>query len=828
MSPAAKITVETNESAPLAVVYNTGDLSLAVRRALKKQHLRVLHLENEATPLPVLEHPAYIFFFISDQVPLANAKLQFQEAVSSAGANGAKVVLILDNVQNFYEKVLASQAEKLGWPLSLAEVHGEMDGPAGPTTEAAAGKIVRLAFSSGAGHRQMIMGKNKGTPVQSNFPERHLSAQDVFDRLNKFNRRRPPPLKKYATITLVLALFFGILSPLFLMGAVSLKAVFELSQAKEMLITGRFTPAESLATQAKQDLVYSQNIARFFGPLLIGFSGPMNRYYDLLSVGETGADVAARAARLGPLADLAAKSFLNGGQNLSALSSQIQDETGPLNQDLGLIEAQVGGLSPASLGLLSFMGVPAGKIKTYAGEIPRVRQLLTQADLVLSAWPQIVPAEGKKTYLVVFQNSAELRPTGGFIGSYGLVRFNNGKLLDWKIYDIYTADGKLAGTITPPDEILQFMGQPDWYMRDSNWAADFPLTAKRLEWFLEKETGETADGVIAVNLGAVQKLLEATGPLNLPDFDQTVSASDFFQKAEYSSEINFFAGSSQKQDFLGGVARAILSKLTTDDDKNYPAIANALVASLNEKNILLYFNGTEAQKAVFGAGWSGSIVTPDCQKKGSNCLMLVEANLGANKANYFVKRSLRVDSTVSKGGDIENTVTVLYRNDSPSDTWPGGKYKNYLRFLVPAGSKLISFDLGDGRKPAVSPTLTAEELSKVAPDEFFVFQTTENNYASFGTLVEIPIESDQTVTFRYRLPDKLSFANTKTTYEFHLLKQPGTSGDLFDFSLDYPSFLSPVQKNLASTVPLVFNQKLIYNSDLTQDRDFEVNFETKL
>ncbi len=478
---------------------------------------------------------------------------------------------------------------------------------------------------------------------------------------------------------------------------------------------------------------------------------------------------------------------------------------------------------------MAFFGMPTAKIKKYADQIPLARQLITQADSLLVAWPEVVPATGKKTYLVVFQNSAELRPTGGFIGSYALVKIDNGRLLDWKIYDIYTADGLLRGTIAPPDEILHFLGQQGWFMRDANWAADFPLTAKRLLWFLEKETGQTADGVVAVNLGAVQKLLEATGPLALSDFNQTVSAGDFFQKAEFSSEINFFAGSTQKRDFLGAVAKAILEKMTADTNKNYPALASALVASLNEKDILLYFNSREAQKAALSAGWSGTVEKEECLRSLKNCLMLVEANLGANKANYFVKRSLRVDSVISKGGDIENTVTVLYRNDSPSDTWPGGAYKNYLRFLIPKGSRLVSFDLGSGQKPIVSPVLTAAELARISPDEFFVFQSKENNFDSIGTLVEIPIETDRTIVFRYRLPSKMSFANSKSAYDFFFLKQPGTNADLLDFSLDYPSFLTPVKSGGRNgNVPLVFNQKLIYNSDLGSDRSFEINFETKL
>lgn len=783
----SKISLETEEKAPLAVVYNESDLATAVVRALKKQHLRVLHLEADTSALSVLEKPAYIFFFAAGKTPLVNAKLQFQDAVGSAAAHQAKVILVLDNAEGFYEKAFIQEK----WPVSVVEVRGDFDGPAGSLTETAATKIIRLGFAAHSHSREVILGRHKTMPPRTGLPEKNLSAQDVFDRLNRFQKKKPFPARRAFFAGLVTFLVLGIISPLVFIGVTSLAAVYRLDKARGYLLIGQFKLAEASAGRAKKDLELDKKIISYF---------PLGEYYDLLTLAEAGADVLVRVARLGPPAQLLANSLLDGSQNLTSLSPLIHNELGPINDNLGLIEAQAKNLK---------------LFPAYTKEIPRIRSLLTKADTFLQAWPAMVPEIGRKTYLVIFQNSAELRPTGGFIGSYAIVRFKDGKLLDWKIDDIYTADGQLHGTIDPPDEILHFLGQPGWFMRDGNWAADFPLTARRLEWFLEKETGQIVDGVMAVNLGAAQRFLEATGPLALDDFNQTVSAQDFFQKAEFSAEINFFAGSTQKRDFLGAVAKAILEKVTADNNKNYPAMAKALVSALEEKDILLYFNSPEVQKAAEAAGWAGSI---NCL---NNCLMLVEANLGANKANYFVKRSLRVDSVISKGGDVDNTVTVRYRNDSPSDTWPAGKYRNYLRFLVPAGSKLLAFDIGDGRQAVVSRVLTADELAKVSPDEVFVFQTQESGYVSFGALAEIPIESEQTVVFRYRLPKKLSFADAKTGYTFTFLKQPGTGADLLDFSLEFPAFLRP-------NAPLVNEQRLVYNSDITTDRRFEVQFQTRL
>src|SRR5258706_15817855 len=57
--------------------------------------------------------------------------------------------------------------------------------------------------------------------------------------------------------------------------------------------------------------------------------------------------------------------------------------------------------------------------------------------------PDLLGMKNKKTYLLLFQNNAELRPGGGFIGSYGLAVINKGKLQQLTIHNTYDADGQL-------------------------------------------------------------------------------------------------------------------------------------------------------------------------------------------------------------------------------------------------------------------------------------------------------------------------------------------------------------------------------------------------
>ncbi|MBI4099398.1 hypothetical protein HY440_00150 [Candidatus Microgenomates bacterium] len=246
---------------------------------------------------------------------------------------------------------------------------------------------------------------------------------------------------------------------------------------------------------------------------------------------------------------------------------------------------------------------------------------------------------------------------------------------------------------------------------------------------------------------------------------------------------------------------------------------------IEEQDFLVYLDSPLAEQLVEDTGLSGQITRGNCKMANNNCLMLVEANFGADKANYFVRRSIRLDQVISKGGDVDTTMIIKWRNESPNASWPGGPYKNYLRWLLPEGAKLREVDLGDKRTASISGTLTAAVLAAIPPDQFLVFQSSESGYLSYGTLINIPVQEERILKIVYRSPFKLDFTKTQQDYTITFLKQPGVEPTTVDFALDYPSFLRPVMDSPEKGVSvLALPQKLIYNMDLAKDRTITVKF----
>lgn len=449
------------------------------------------------------------------------------------------------------------------------------------------------------------------------------------------------------------------------------------------------------------------------------------------------------------------------------------------------------------------------RLQGVTEKLPQIRFQVNQARVLLPLIPGFIAQDSKKTYLLLFQNSAELRPTGGFIGSYGLLTFEKGKLLDFNVEDIYAADGQLKGYIQPPKPIEKFLGQNTWYFRDSNWDPDFPVSAQRAEWFLGKTTNRNVDGVIAVNLSVAKELLKATGPIVLADYNEEITSENVFERAEYRSEIDFFPGSTQKRDFLGTLAREIFNRLKNSSGNDLLKLGQALETSLNQKELLMYLHDPESQQTLLEQNWAGAIFAPILSSKDNRPITgdysyLVEANLGINKANYFLKRHIEHQLTILKSKEVLVVTTIDYQNQSPADTWPGGVYRSYLRDYLSKNATVVSVKTGDVK-------LNLKDVD----------QEIVNNNLVLGFSVTVPVKNSLKVEITYRLEQPLQLNNHLGQLAVIIPKQPGILDDQLDVIINYPSFLSVASVNPTG---IISSQVVSFKTDMNKDRVFLVDF----
>lgn len=419
--------------------------------------------------------------------------------------------------------------------------------------------------------------------------------------------------------------------------------------------------------------------------------------------------------------------------------------------------------------------------------------------------PHMTAIDGKKEYLVLIQNNLELRSGGGFIGSYGKLTFENGRIKDIVVDDIYNLDGFLKERIDPPSEIKDDLGQKNWYLRDSNTEPDFPTSARQAEFFYLKEAGSKVDGVVAFDLSASSMILSGLGGLTLPDYGEEVTADNLFEKIIAHTEAGFFPGSQAKKNYLTQLQTQLFNKIFFLPDQNWAAIVAGLGEALEQKHVMLYLSDPTLFSFVSSQNWGGVLPKESEKLEGQthDFLSVVESNVGANKANYYLTREFRLDSKIASSGAVLHRLKVDYANSSVSDEFPGGRYRARLKLYLPFGASLIKATFGE-----------SDITQKVNP-------FSDYGRAVFSMLLEVYPKEKKSLVIDYKLAAPFQFKDGKVEYKMDVVKQPGTVKDAFSWSLMYPGEMRPVFR-LGGFYGGAGEAKVSF--DLAKDRSFLVDF----
>ena len=525
---------------------------------------------------------------------------------------------------------------------------------------------------------------------------------------------------------------------------------------------------------------------------------------------------------------------------MDQLRLTVESSTGTL----GLAEAQLATLIRD--GTFPFSIAPVVSVGGNALQsLAALRSILSYVDQLLILYPQITGFRGPKTYLVLLQNSNELRPTGGFIGSVGLLHVEDGGVTDFTIQDVYAVDGQLKGHVDPPGPLKDLMGAEHWYLRDSNWNPDYFESATQSAWFYEKETGVAVDGVIALNVPVVVDLLKATGPIYLPDYNDRISADNFFGKSFYYTQHDSFPGSTQKSDFLGTLSRALLTTITSQKNINPILIFRAIATGLARKDILFMFTDANVEQLVEYFGWAGRMFqTEGCRGVDKvSCLFdpfaAVEANVGVNKVNYFMKRSANRDIVIAPDGTVSESYSLTLRNTSnESDVGKtkgvGGPYLSYLRFYI-AGDALVNDVTLDGQ-----PVKSRDAKQKTVPTVPYI-ETTQAPDGARGIGVAFSVDPgvERTLRISYTRSARLSFGRGGATLDLLYYKHPGVSDQTLSTTIHYPLYwwaqdespreegtiVSGFVSSLTGVPSLVAKEgQLGYNTTIVQDQSNRILF----
>lgn len=425
---------------------------------------------------------------------------------------------------------------------------------------------------------------------------------------------------------------------------------------------------------------------------------------------------------------------------------------------------------------------------------------------LLRSFENIFAKDSDRLYAIFFANDRELRPGGGFIGSFALVKIKNTQIQEWKVYDVYDADGQLKARVAPPEPISKYLQQPFYFLRDSAFTPDNPTNIVVAEDFLQKELGITKlDGAITVTFSSIEKLLGDIGPIYLSQFQDTITHENVYIKTQLYAEQDSFPGSIQKKDFLQALTTEVL--LQIGEPKTAYQAMESIRESLDEKLITAYFDDPETQTLFDTMYWSGRQLPPSCISQNvpvtAECVPLyifpVEANLGVNKANTFVNRDYEYKVRVLADGLIESEFITYFTNSSYPDVFPGGTYKNYYQLFLPPDVTIQSIQI-DGNL-ASNPDIEKDK------------------YTHLGLWMEIPPQGKKRVSIKYRTSQVLPRENSQVQVIFQ--KQIGMPLANIAFKFSLPEGYSVQDTNFS---PLAQDQMFEYNSTIDSDKFYYLHF----
>jgi hypothetical protein len=462
---------------------------------------------------------------------------------------------------------------------------------------------------------------------------------------------------------------------------------------------------------------------------------------------------------------------------------------------------------------------------TLFARIDKGFPLLKGGISLLAHAPDLMGPVQPALYLVLAQNSDELRATGGFISGIGTIRLERGKIVDFQMSDSYAVDDFSKGYPPPPEPIQRLMLAGYWVPRDANWSPDFPTSALQVQSLYALSTGVSTQGVIAFDQAAVRELLGVTGPVSLSDMPEPITSKNIERIMQQSWEpapgekisMEWWRG---RKDFMGILGKALLEKiLQSGEPKALLALGKIGLKLVQAGHILVYLDDPNAQQSLQDSGLAHAIAPDD-----GDYLMVVDSNVGFNKTDSLIQREIEYQLDLSDFDNPSAQVILKYEHKGRAGIacvhqadYGGGTYDelkqrcywDYWRVYLPSDSVFQRAQV----KPVQGNLLLGGQPWPGAVEIY----PGENGTQVFAGVMVLPSGVQDQSILEYTLPGRVVHreASGGWRYKLRIRKQPGVPRLLVRMEVHLPEGMSlrTVPPGWAQVSPTVW----MFSVDMLQD-----------
>ncbi len=512
--------------------------------------------------------------------------------------------------------------------------------------------------------------------------------------------------------------------------------------------------------------------------------------------------------------NLSANAFAE-NSNFSSLSLEQKSS---FLQSLIALEPEINGLKAnINLVLIKLNSIPNFSLLwPIRHELADARSQLEEAYLLLDKSLPIVrllPAfsgyPNPAHYLILLQNNDELRPSGGFLGSYVRLDISNfGEINKLDASDIYHLDMPAIGKteFQAPLPITNYLKVENWYMRDSNWSPDWPSSARQIQEMFYAENLAVGlneppmDAVIGITPEFVANLLRITGPISVKG--ETYAPENMQALLQYNVEIAYKEddiSSWDRKEIINDLISELKNRLINLSLSEYPRLLEKINESIAKKDLQIYFNNPQEQSIVQDLKASGEL-----KQEHDDYLMVVDANLAAFKSDAVMAKNIFYKLKQTDKG-LEASTKLNYAHNGGFD-WRTTRYRSYTRVYAPIGSKLININ-----------GLKADETDVSS------YEDKELNKQVFAFFWSIEPGQSREVSINYYLPNNIAEEITKDKiYNLLVQRQAGSRIEKLSIGVELNKDIESISP--MSTESEMRNHGSYWTSTLDKDKEFKIIF----
>ena len=408
--------------------------------------------------------------------------------------------------------------------------------------------------------------------------------------------------------------------------------------------------------------------------------------------------------------------------------------------------------------------------------IEKYGPLLDTYVQVSAQLPGILGWNGPRRYLVLTQDPSELRPSGGFIGSFGIIAFDKGKITERHFQDIVALDyTNNYPFVRPPQELANYLLGPtqSWQLADAGWSPDFPTSAQDALRLYTNESGDARiDGVFAITTHTIDELLKVTGPISVPEYNVTIASGETTLKVLQLTRAPRKPGEDAKA-FLSVFADRLFSTLLALPPARWGDIIGAAGTFGQEHLLVAWFHDATDEAFTADGGFGGAI-----RQDQGDFVYPVDSNVApASKLNAWTTRTMDLAVQIDAVGNARNTLAVTWANrvDTPDGapyramTNVGGSILGmYFRLLVPERSRIEAVS-GGGLAPVTDPAVVEDEAGRMA----------------IGTYLQVP-PGQTSLKYTWTSPYAATVDTTGGTYRLTIQAQPGMIPEPLNLTIRAP------------------------------------------